>query len=74
MMQGIKHDQGPAGQPKGKKGMTKALLRCILAFLSEKKRTDPRMKDFYLKGSDLVTHWVLKCSRCICLYIGNNII
>ena len=49
LMTAVKNEQGPAGLPKGKEGMSKALLRIVLALMVEKSRADARFAPLYTR-------------------------
>lgn len=49
LMQTIKAEQGPHGLPVGKQGMSKAVLKLLLAYLERLKSQRPEMADLYLR-------------------------
>jgi site-specific recombinase XerD len=49
LMTAVKNEQGPAGLPKGKEGMSKALLRIVLALLVEKSKADAQFAPLYTR-------------------------
>lgn len=49
LMQTVKTQQGPAGLPVGKTGMTKAMLRLLIAYLNKQQQKDPEKADIYLR-------------------------
>lgn len=49
MLNTIKAEQGPAGMPCGKTGMTKPMLRLVLKHIHDKRQSDPEMSLLYLR-------------------------
>lgn len=49
LLKTIKAEQGPAGLPAGKKGMTKEVLHLLLRHIQSRRETDPNMSDLYLR-------------------------
>jgi hypothetical protein len=50
-MRSITQLQDPAGEPIGKAGMPKPILKLLLRMLSRKRKTDPRMSTIYVRDA-----------------------
>jgi integrase len=70
----IKAEQGPAGMPAGKTGMTKAILHLLLKHIHTQRTTDPLMRHLYLRDFCWVLlgfFGMLRRSEIIALQIGD---
>jgi integrase len=74
IMKSIAREQGPEGVPLGKKGMSKPILRLLLAKLSTRRRSDPAMRDIYVRDAAWLVlgyYGMLRRSELIALRVGD---
>ena len=74
IMKSIAREQGSDGVPMGKRGMSKPILRLLLSKLSTRRRSDPAMRDIYVRDTAWLVlgfYGMLRRSELIALRVGD---